>query len=572
MLGTAFIGCSDGGSSGGSDDSGQQGGGGTGGEGGAGGAGGAGSQGGDAVTYAWNFQNVSKTTYVTVDGNKGYFSADLTYASTPAGLDMILLSGEDAQDKKGYNNVDNELTVSSSKQTVIYGKASKGAIEPTGELCTIPKVKGPFKVTAYVSTNSDADKPDRYAYIKVAGEEVVAPSKTDNKLLATGEILEYSYTGTEKVDVIIGCEKIMRIYDVIIESAATQSQYSNFAESTEEVANDIATLGLIGSEATSNDTSIATVAIADGKVKITSKAAGSTTVTVTDANSKTATIAVSVNGAGAVTAAVSAKYAVAKPVKGTEFEVTETTEASPNKGSITAKVDGLEYKTKDGAEYTALTKDTSVDLDLGAYVVRVAAVDGVYAASADSEVFAITEYSVGGPTYTMIDFGAWTAEVKVSKDNPALSVTTTEGLEFKIYGKGCTNVDNDTWDTATSYGKKQSYAKDESTKADLYVLNLQGTMTSTFEADKTPLSCVEFVAPTNSLTVTFYNNKDGGRKINVCGETSGTHEGTVEVSKVTIGSSAYGALKTETYTVVKGEKVQIGSSSSGLYISKIEFN
>ncbi|MDR2151104.1 MAG: hypothetical protein LBO67_09945 [Spirochaetaceae bacterium] len=65
--------------------------------------------------------------------------------------------------------------------------------------------------------------------------------------------------------------------------------------------NDVATLGLVGIGATSSDTAIATVAITDNKIVITSVAAGTATITVSATDYDPATISVTVAADGSIT-------------------------------------------------------------------------------------------------------------------------------------------------------------------------------------------------------------------------------------------------------------------------------
>ena len=84
---------------------------------------------------------------------------------------------------------------------------------------------------------------------------------------------------------------------------------SSFTATTDSsTANDTATLGLVGTSAASSSDSIATAAISNGHIDITSISAGAATVTVTDSNSHSATIAVTVNGDGSITIGTITKY------------------------------------------------------------------------------------------------------------------------------------------------------------------------------------------------------------------------------------------------------------------------
>ena len=199
-------------------------------------SGGGGSEGGDTeVSYCWNFQTTTTTEVKAVDAGGDYkgkyvLSEDYEYASTPSG--MILTMGKgDAANGFVYNKIATDQSLGSSTVYYVSGSntdstagATIGAIEPAGDLVTLKNVQGPFTVKAYVQGNSSSDKTDRYAYIKIAGDEVYAPNKAANTLPALGQILTYTYDASDKVDVVIGCAKYMRIYDVVVTTAAAQDQ------------------------------------------------------------------------------------------------------------------------------------------------------------------------------------------------------------------------------------------------------------------------------------------------------------------------------------------------------------
>ena len=72
--------------------------------------------------------------------------------------------------------------------------------------------------------------------------------------------------------------------------------------------NDVATLGLVGTTANSSNTSVATAAITDGKIAITSVSAGTATITVRNASGNEAQIPVTVNANGTITIGTITKY------------------------------------------------------------------------------------------------------------------------------------------------------------------------------------------------------------------------------------------------------------------------
>ena len=75
----------------------------------------------------------------------------------------------------------------------------------------------------------------------------------------------------------------------------------------ETVFNDLDTLGLVGTSATSNNESVATVVIESGKIKITSVAEGNGVITVSDGTNN-ATINVTVSKTGSITIGTIVKY------------------------------------------------------------------------------------------------------------------------------------------------------------------------------------------------------------------------------------------------------------------------
>ncbi len=194
---------------------------------------GGGSEGGDEsttvdpVTYKWSFNEdtFDVTKFITVQNASGAdkygLAEDYEYASTPSGMVMTLKAAAGGADH--YNLVDKTKTIGSS--TVYYGTATVGCIEPNGDLVVLKNVQGPFTVKAYVQCNSSSNKTDRYGYIKIGDEEFAdATYKASTTLPAEGQVLTATYASSDKVDVVIGCAKIMRIYDVVVETAATQNQ------------------------------------------------------------------------------------------------------------------------------------------------------------------------------------------------------------------------------------------------------------------------------------------------------------------------------------------------------------
>ncbi len=262
---------------------------------------------------AWSADSVQTNT--TAPSGAEYAKVKLdaagSYESTPAGLTMNLAAGSQF----------NKVSPSSSPSSSVTTGASNGFVEPLAGTVVSVSVKGPFTVKANVGANSSSDKTDRYAFIKVGDDEVAAPNKTTTTLPAAGQVLSYTYEGTETVVVSVGGSGITRIYDVIITTANGEAgtktageviSLGSFTSATDEsTANDEATLGLVGTEVSSSAEAVATAAIEGGKIVITSVGAGTAVITVTDAEENAATIAVSVNATGAIAIGKITKYVAA---------------------------------------------------------------------------------------------------------------------------------------------------------------------------------------------------------------------------------------------------------------------
>ena len=275
-----------------------------------------------------------------------------TYESTPAGLTMNL-----AKDS-AFNKVAPSGSVSSS---VTINGASAGFIEPLSGTVLSVSVKGPFTVKANVSANSSSDKTGRYAFIKVGEEEVAAPNKETNILPAAGQVLSYSYKGTDEVVVSVGGTGITRIFDVSIttengeageKTAGEVISLGSFAAATDDsTANDEATLGLTGTSVESSAPAVATAAIVDGKIAITSVAAGSAVISVKNGEN-TATIEVSVNSTGAIAIGTITKY-VAAGTPTVSYFTESTAEVTATNGNASVITGGEVSFAFNVAEFTA---------------------------------------------------------------------------------------------------------------------------------------------------------------------------------------------------------------------------
>ncbi|MDR3123445.1 MAG: hypothetical protein LBU16_06665 [Treponema sp.] len=104
---------------------------------------------------------------------------------------------------------------------------------------------------------------------------------------------------------------------VIAVFPSTAAAQANFAPAVNDAtANDVATLGLVGTTAVSGAPAVATAEIAGGKIKITSASAGSVAITVSDAANHSAAIQVTVTASGSITIGAITKYVSVNPLLG----------------------------------------------------------------------------------------------------------------------------------------------------------------------------------------------------------------------------------------------------------------
>lgn len=463
--------------------------GGTGGE----GTGGSGDSGNTVttVTYTWDFSNTdltsvpawsayagSKSTTSGAELLKVNLDADATYESTPAGLTLKM--PKDSQ----YNKV------SPAKSSSVTAEgATNGSIELGGDVVGKEfsvSVKGPFTVKMVDGANSSTDKTDRYAFIKVNGEEVVAPNKASNTIPAAGEVLSYSYTGEDTVTVSFGATNIVRIYTITIEAAEIAAgdkvagkviSLGSFAsEQNNATANDRATLGLVGTSVSSSAEGVATVAISDGKIVITSVSAGTATITVTDGTQE-ATIAVTVGATGAITVGAITKYAPAAPVKDTDYTVEDA--------KLTA-VNAIEYSTDNGENWTALEAGSAYTAtESSSVLVRFA--EGTYDAS--PAVTVVLTPSGAPLDLTVYNFTEYFDKYGATADDISTETPSTEktlavgerlyfqsGIELVVKTKTGTKIGAKTA-TYDSYNTKARIALDKSSNGAELVIPVKGNCT-----------------------------------------------------------------------------------------------
>lgn len=459
-----------------------------------------------------------------------------------------------------YNKIDPTMTVGQTAQTAIYDKASKGAIEPSGELLKLVNVKGPFTLEAYVCSNASSDKTDRYAYIKAGAEgsetEVVAPNKADNKVPVAGQVLSYEYTGTDKINVIIGCvnatnndASYLRVYDVKLTTAEAQDQSSNvaFNSASKELDISLSTLGLIGATVTSSDETIATATLADSKITATSVKEGVATLTVKDANNKEAKVMVIVAEDGTVSFGTITKFTRSAPTV-TITNKSSDASAADGKGTVTWdgltdlewSLDGNDWLTVEGVQthnnaFTVTVEGTTATVEgiqAGTYYVRGKASDA-YEASEKATVN--VSYEGATETYTLDVSTAEFTDIVKTSGQPTTGSCTINGLQFDIVenkDKNLPDTQNNTSviNMAGSVSTEKNYVKFTTTKA--------ATVTITF----------------------FQSNADRHAKIITATNSTGQTGSEATTSDKSVKSTSFALPSAGTYYL---------GGDNGIYITKI---
>lgn len=262
--------------------------------------------------YKWDFQNIDlskisvkawegqstaskiHTDYTVGDLANVVLTADYSIASNPAALTLTL-----EKEKGEYNLIDNDKASGDAKKEL---GASNGCIDPNADAVVSTSVKGPFTVKMFVSANSESDKTDRHAFIKI-GDQTYTDSTYAEKVPGPGYWHSASYTGTDTVTVQFGGTGIVRIWDIVITSSAEQtsasgsgsesgSGESSSTSTTYTLSMDGATITIVaktdgtytasmdGTEVESGTYTLS----ADGKTVTTTSAKGATSYTIGDNN------------------------------------------------------------------------------------------------------------------------------------------------------------------------------------------------------------------------------------------------------------------------------------------------
>ena len=143
---------------------------------------------------------------------------DVAYSSTgKTGLTMTLKSLDENGLPVRYGKWDGNKTEPS--RTAIK-KSSAGCIQGGKEFLEIAEVQGPFTISITYASNANSDRTDRSLLLKIGDKEYPDP-KYSSSLPAVGTVFTQKYTGTDKVNVVIGSKasgenSFVRIYEVVI--------------------------------------------------------------------------------------------------------------------------------------------------------------------------------------------------------------------------------------------------------------------------------------------------------------------------------------------------------------------
>lgn len=316
-------------------------------------------------------------------------------------------------------------------------------------------------------------------------------------------------------------------------------KYVAFTAATNDAtANNIETLGLVGTKVDSSaeeyvkaDLTTTTGKITIKSVKAPGDSAKSITITVTDANTKTATIAVTEARDGSLTLGTITKYERPAPVKDTDYTVAALVLTATNP---------IEYSTDAGSTWTALAASASYTATQnGSVKVRFAA-NASYAASKDASV-QLTDGNGGSVEYVLdlategITFENVVKDGAESPTNPTTGDITINGLKFDISG----NKGKDLPDTQNS----------------LKVISLGGQVSKT-------KNFVKFTTTkAASVTVMFFNGT-ADRHAKIISENDSTGQTGTEAT------TADKEVKTTTFTLSDAGTYYLGGDN-GIYITKI---
>ena len=227
-----------------------------------------------------------------------YILEDVTYPATSGDKSMTILSKSDGSNYNFHNTYFGNYTSSSITET-----HSAGCLEIKGDALSIADVQGPFVVTIVTTNNGSGDKTDRYAYIKTGATLAAAidaePVEKASGAHGAGDTLKYTYSGTDKQTVVIGCGggKSIRIFDVSVTEINTVVAVTGVTISSSDSVTEL--------EKGGTTTLTATVAPTDATDK-------SVTWSIRGSDGQTATEAATIDSTGKVTAGTVSEATVVK--------------------------------------------------------------------------------------------------------------------------------------------------------------------------------------------------------------------------------------------------------------------
>lgn len=368
---------------------------------------------GPATTDSWNFVSNDTVSGIVNGGTNTGASDGVTYSLS------------DDKDVKGSEE-NLTLTLQSAKVSIgsmtssaipVYAYNTENGLRFKNNALKIAGVKGKVVLSFdYTAAGSSARNLE-----VTTGETTKKTAVSDT----TTHDYEQEIDAGSGTDIYIGADNNFWVKELkITENKATFASATN-----SDTANNLVTLGLVGTKATSSADGTATAEIKDGKIAITSVAAGNAEITVTDKNDKTAKIPVTVKSSGEVEVGTITKFTRSAP---TASEKTNANTSSNTKGSVKVTSDGLtalEYS-KDGTTFVdAATAGITVavegatatvtDLDAGTYYVR-------GAASADYEASDALTVGIGN------DGAAKTTDSWTLKGLTTIGETTLSGSAVAI--------------------------------------------------------------------------------------------------------------------------------------------
>lgn len=331
---------------------------------------------GPATTDSWNFVSNDTVSGIVTGGTNTGASDNVTFSLS---------------DNKDVEGSDGKLTLTLQSAKVPVGSMTSSAIP----------------VYAYNAENGLRFKNNALKIAGVKGKVVLsfdytaAGSSARNLEVTVGETTkktavsdttthdyEQEIDAGSGTDIYIGADNNFWVKGLKI----TENKASFASATNSDTTNDLVTLGLVGTKVESSADTIAKAEIKDGKIAITSVAAGDAEITVTDKNDKTAKIPVTVKSSGEVEVGTITKFTRSTP---TASEKTNANTSTGTKGSVKVTGDGLtalEYS-KDGTTFVdAATAGITVavdgatatvtNLDAGTYYVRGKASDDYEASTA----------------------------------------------------------------------------------------------------------------------------------------------------------------------------------------------